>query len=84
VTFVAAFAAASPLRRPPAVPGERVLVIAGERDRVCSLLHSVALRDHFGGGLVTFPGSHLVQIGRRVVFRSLARFLGRLGIARRG
>jgi hypothetical protein len=80
--FAAAFAACRPLARNPVVSPERVLVVAGERDVVCGRHHSERLRAHFGGTLVTYPGAHLLQVGRGAAFGALARFLAARGIVR--
>lgn len=78
--FEKAHAATTPLCRDPVISAERILLIGGERDRVTPLSHAIALRDHFtrdctSPRLHTFPGSHLIQSGRRSVFGTLARFL---------
>lgn len=84
--FANAFTATTPLRRPPRVPGDRVLIAAGERDRVTPLAHALRLRDHFARGgrepvrLVTLPGSHLLQAGRSGMFEAVAQFLRERGL----
>src|SRR5439155_26980051 len=68
-----------PLARKPAIPGERVLVVAAENDRIARRTHAELLANHFGAQLVTFPGAHLLQFGRREGFAAIARFLARRG-----
>ena len=69
-----------PLGRPPVIAGERVLVVAGENDRITATHHAEALARHFTARLVTFPGAHLLQFGRRKGFGEIAKFLAGLGI----
>jgi len=70
----------SPLARPLVLPPSRVLVVAAEHDRVTPAAHAQRLAAHFACELVTFPGGHLVQVGRADAFRGLARMLEREGI----
>ena len=87
--FAAAFRATTPLARKPLIAADRILFIAGERDRVTPLRHAEKLRLHFGealGGSVrleTFPGGHLVQAGRGAAMRAMSDFFGRLGFFNR-
>jgi pimeloyl-ACP methyl ester carboxylesterase len=75
--FSAAFAATTPLLRRPILAPGRMLVVGGERDRVTPLRHAERLAQHFQGSeLLTFPGAHLLQVGRGQVFRAMGRFLG--------
>ena len=81
----AAYAATTPLRRPPVIGPEKVLVISGERDRVTPKSHGQILREHFSTAtgqarMETFAGAHLIQSGRGDVFRAIARFLGARGL----
>ncbi len=79
--FIDAFAPTSPEARPPAIASDRVLVIAGQRDRVTPLRYSERLAAHFGGAhLAVFPGSHLVQHGRAAAFDTLVAFLRGRGV----
>lgn len=64
-----------PLARRPQVPGARILVIAGEHDRITGLAHGRSLAAHFGAPLATFPGAHLLQIGRGRALRAMERFV---------
>ena len=68
-----------PLARTPAIPGERVLVVAAENDRIARRTHAEMLARHFDAELVTFPGAHLLQFGRREGFGAIAKFLARRG-----
>jgi hypothetical protein len=69
-----------PLARHPVLPGERMLVVAAEADRITRPdTHAARLADHFGAPLVTFPGGHLLQLGRRAGLRAMARLLSRAG-----
>jgi dienelactone hydrolase len=55
-----------PLARTPLLPGERMLVVAAEGDRITSTQsHAVRLAAHFRAPMVTFRGGHLLQFGRR-------------------
>ena len=71
---------ASPFARAPRLGPERVLVGAGEADRITPRIHAERLARHFGAPLVTFGGGHLLQFGRGAVFREVGRMLGRLGL----
>jgi len=59
----------SPLARPPKPPPERLVVIAGAGDRITGLPQARRIAAHFGCRIVTFPGGHLFQAGRRAAFR---------------
>jgi len=75
------FAAHTPTRRPPVLTGERVLVIAGDSDRITPRSHAERLRTHFGPGpFHVFAGGHLLQIGHGGALRAMARFLNELDI----
>jgi len=65
-----------PLARAPLVPGNRMLVAAAEADRITpAASHAQALAVHFGAPLVTFPGGHLLQFGRRIALRRMAALI---------
>jgi pimeloyl-ACP methyl ester carboxylesterase len=64
-----------PLARRPRIPGERMLVIAGEQDRITGLSQGQSLADHFGASLVTFPGAHVLQVGRGPALKVMERFV---------
>lgn len=72
-----AMALVRPLGRPPAIAGDRMMVVAAEGDRITRTSHAKALAAHFGAELVTFPGAHLLQFGRREAFAAIAKFLAR-------
>jgi len=77
-TLRQAFSATAPLLREPKVPAERFLVVAAEHDRVVPADHARRLSAHFDcPELATFPGSHLVHVGKEHLLRSL------LGMSRR-
>jgi len=79
--FESAFEAITPTRRAAAIPGEHVFVAAGRHDRVTPPEHAHMLHRHFeGSALVTYPGAHLLQLGRGKMFRELGRFLNRCGV----
>jgi pimeloyl-ACP methyl ester carboxylesterase len=79
----AAHRVVSPLGRPPRTPRERVLVLAGERDRVTPIRHAERLASHFEAKLVRFSGGHILQVGRSDGFREMLRMLGRTGVLAR-
>lgn len=70
-----------PLARRPQVPGARVLVVAGEHDRVTGLAHAQSLAAHFGAALATFPGGHFLQFGRGRALAVMERFVVQRGMA---
>ena len=70
----------SPFTRPSRVDPEAVIVVAGEGDRITPLTHAERLRDHYRAGYVTFPGGHLLQIGRSEGFRAIGRMLNKRGL----
>jgi pimeloyl-ACP methyl ester carboxylesterase len=70
----------SPLARPSLLPPERLLVVAGEGDRITPLSHALQLAAHFEAPLHTFHGGHLLQFGRAEAFRAIGRMLGRHGL----
>jgi len=78
--FAAAFAPTTPVKRTPTIASERVLIIAGERDRVTPVNHAHWLKRHFDGAeLTTFPGAHIAQVGRRAIFKGLVEHMSRYG-----
>jgi pimeloyl-ACP methyl ester carboxylesterase len=70
----------SPFARPSRVDPERVLVIAGEGDRITPVAHARRIADHFRARTHFFSGGHLLQLGRDEGFREVARVLGRAGL----
>jgi pimeloyl-ACP methyl ester carboxylesterase len=82
--FVGAFAATCPLDRRGLVDRQRVLVIAGARDKVVPEDHPSLLCDHLSSRpLATFPGSHLLQHGRGRAFKAMVEHLRGLGVVSR-
>jgi dienelactone hydrolase len=77
------YALVSPLARPPLLPPERVIVLAGKGDRITPLSHAERLARHFRAPLEIFAGGHLLQLGRAAGFRSTAKMLARLGLLAR-
>lgn len=69
----------SPFARPSLLAADRVLVVAGEADRITPRAQAERLATHFGAPLSTFAGGHLLQFGRGAAFRELGRMLGRIG-----
>ena len=73
----------SPLHRKPVVEARRMLIVAAEADRITPLAHARRLAAHFDAPLETWPGGHLLQLGRGEKFRRIGRFLNELGVIRR-
>lgn len=80
----AVYRVTSPLHRDAAIPGSRMMIVAGEADRITPIVHAQNLARHFGCRLETMPGGHLLQFGRGERFRSIGRFLNDLGVVSRG
>ncbi|MCS6898624.1 MAG: alpha/beta hydrolase family protein [Myxococcales bacterium] len=72
------FRVVSPLGRPPVIPPDRVVILAGEGDRITPIAHAQCLASHFGASLETFPGGHLLQLGRGRALAPLARLLNQV------
>lgn len=69
-------AAHAPLAHRLVLPRERVLLIAGDRDRVVPPAHAEALWEHWGQpALHWFPGGHLLHFGRAAYREVLEQFL---------
>ncbi len=69
-----------PLSRKPVIPGDRMLVVAAEVDRITAArTHAERLAAHFGAPLVKFPGSHLIQLGRAEGFAAMEQLFRRAG-----
>lgn len=74
------FRHASPLHRKPVIPLDRILIIAGENDRITPPAQARKLASHFRCRIETWPGGHLFQFGRTEKFRSIGRFLMETGV----
>lgn len=73
----------SPLHRTPAIPSENIFIIAGEKDQITPISHARKLAAHFHCRIETWPGGHLIQLGRGDKFRSIGRFLNEIGVVSR-
>jgi pimeloyl-ACP methyl ester carboxylesterase len=75
------FAVHCPLTRPPAVPHERLMIIAGAGDRMAPPSQARLLWEHWKRpAIYYFPGNHLLHFDRGGYLRAQARFLGGLGL----
>lgn len=70
----------SPFARAPRVPGERMLVVGAEADRITPIAQAERIARHFGAPLVRLRGGHLLQLWRRDAFRAVRALWQRLGI----
>ncbi|NUP13277.1 MAG: hypothetical protein HOW73_45135 [Polyangiaceae bacterium] len=70
----------SPFARTPKVPGDALVVVGGEGDRITPISHAEKLSRHFDSELVRFPGGHLLQIGRSDGFRAIGRMMKKHGV----
>ncbi len=75
-----AFRVVSPFTRAPRITGDRALVLAASGDQITRTSHAERIAAHFNTECETFPGGHILQLGRGRAFRSLARFLSRHGV----
>lgn len=67
----------SPLNYPGRVPRERMLIIAGEHDRVAPPDQSLALWEHWRRPEIHwFPGSHVLHFGRDEYMAAVRRTMG--------
>lgn len=73
----------SPLHRPPVIAPERMLVVGARADQITPVGHARRLAHHFGARMESWPGGHLLQIGRADQFRRIGRMLDELGLTRR-
>ena len=55
-------------------------MIGAKADRITPLLHAQRIARHFGAPLETWPGGHLLQVGRSDGFRHIGRLLATLGL----
>ena len=65
-----------PLTYPPALPRDRLMIVAGVGDRLAPPKHSRVLWDHWDRPRIHwFPGSHLLHMDRGEYMVEIARFL---------
>jgi len=73
-------AVSCPLTWAPAIPRERLMIVAGVGDRLAPPKHSRILWDHWDRCRIHwFPGSHLLHLDRGAYLKEIARFLGGIG-----
>jgi dienelactone hydrolase len=82
VALDAATRVVSPFARSSRIGKERVLVLAGDGDRVTPMRHAERIARHLDAPIVHFPGGHLLQFGRSEAFREVGRLLRGLGVMR--
>ena len=75
-----AMACHTPLQRRPANVRERVLVLSAAGDRIAPPEHAEKLARHFDAEALSFVGGHVLQVGRGLAFRALARRMARLDL----
>lgn len=73
----------SPLHRKPLIAPERVLVVGARADQITPVSHARRLAHHFGARMESWPGGHLLQIGRADKFRKIGHLLDELGLTTR-
>ncbi len=74
----AIFAAHCPLSHAPKIPRERFLMVWGEGDRVVPSVHQLALWEWANRPeIYSYPGGHLVHLGRLGYLREIRRWLRR-------
>ena len=54
----------SPLSRPRAITNHHIMIVGAQADHVTPLSHAERLKAHLEAPLRTFPGGHLMQLGR--------------------
>ncbi len=70
------YTAHSPLKLTPALPPERLMLVAGKGDRVCNPAQIEELWKHWGHPHIHwFKGSHVLHFGRHGVFTDVLRFV---------
>ncbi len=77
-----AYRVSSPLARSPRLGPERAIVVAAAGDRITPIAHAHRIAAHYRCELITFPGGHLLQLGRADGFRAILRRLDAVGITR--
>lgn len=70
--------AVNPLDRRPLIQPEHTLVVGAEGDRITPIHHAQKLAAHFGAPLLTWPGGHLLQIGRKAAYADVIDYLAAL------
>lgn len=69
----------SPLELSPKLPTERLMIVAGQGDRICDPVHVRWLWEHWRRPEIHwFAGGHLAHFGRAGLVRAVLRFLGAL------
>jgi len=69
----------SPLELAPRLPAERLMLVAGTGDRICSPEHVERLWEHWGRPRIHwFPGGHILHFRRRRLFDEVLRFIAEL------
>jgi hypothetical protein len=77
-----ALAVHAPLRYPPVVPRERLMVVGGLGDRLAPPEQSLLLWEHWGRPrLHWYPGNHLLHVNRAAYLREMRRFMVGAGFA---
>lgn len=75
--LAAALAVHSPLNYRPALPRDRLMVVAGLGDRLAPPEQSLMLWEHWGRPeLHCFPGSHVLHFGRGAYLDGMRRLMG--------
>ena len=69
-------AVSCPLTYAPALPSERLMIVAGVGDRLAPPKHSRLLWDHWDRCRIHwFPGSHIIHLDRGAYLTEMARFM---------
>jgi hypothetical protein len=77
-----ALAVHCPLTYPPALPKERLMIIAGLGDRLAPPEQSEQLWQHWDHcALHWFPGNHVLHVNRAAYLRQIGRFMQRTGFS---
>jgi pimeloyl-ACP methyl ester carboxylesterase len=75
------FAVHAPTSRPPLLPRQRLMIVAGEGDRITPPDQAEMLWRHWGECAIHwFPGGHLAQVGRGDAFRAVRKHLAAAGL----
>lgn len=75
--LAAALSVHSSLNYPPALPKDRLMIVAGLGDRLAPPEQSELLWEHWDRpALHWFPGSHILHFGREVYFREMRALMG--------